>query len=50
MHKCLAYAPYYIQHYSEYREYEPGQETKKLASQLVLLKSATSDYSRQLGS
>ena len=50
MHKYLVYTPYYIQHYSEYSEYEPGQKLKKLASQLVLLKSATSDYSRQLGS
>ena len=45
----LAYAPYYIQH-SENSEYEPGQKLKKLASQLVLLKSASSVYSRQLGS
>ena len=49
MHKCLAYTPYYIQH-SENSEYEPGQKLKKLASQLVLLKSASSVYSRQLGS
>ena len=28
MHKCLAYTPYYIQHYSEYSEYEPGQKLK----------------------
>ena len=49
MHKCFAYAPYYIQH-SENSEYEPGQKLKKLASQLVLLKSASSVYSRQLGS
>ena len=49
MHKCLAYTPYYIQH-SENSEYEPGQKLKKLASQLVLLKSAPSVYSRQLGS
>ena len=34
MHKCLAYAPYYIQH-SKNSEYEPGQKLKKLASQLV---------------
>ena len=49
MHKCLAYTPYYIQH-SEHSEYEPGQKLKKLASQLVLLKSASSVYSRWLGS
>ena len=46
MHKRLAYTPYYIQH----SEYEPWSETKKLALQLVLLKPASSDYSRQLGS
>ena len=50
MHKCLAYTPHYIQDYSEYSKYAPGQKLKKLASQLILLKSATSDYSRQLGS
>ena len=49
MHKCLAYTPYYIQH-SEYSNYEPGQKLRKLALQLVLLKSASSAYSRQLGS
>ena len=49
MHKCLAYTRYYIQH-SENSEYEPGQKLKKLASQLVLLKSASSVYSRRLGS
>ena len=57
MHKCLAYTPYYIQHkkkkkkknYIQHSEYEPGQKTKQLALQLVLLKSTSSDYSRQLG-
>ena len=49
MHRCLAYTPYYIQHI-ENSEYEPGQKLKKLASQLVLLKSASSVYSRRLGS
>ena len=42
MHKCLAYTSYYIQH-SEYSEYEPGKKLKKMALQLVLLKSASSD-------